>query len=200
MSTVSIVYFSNSGSTEILARAIARGAARIAGTQTNLLPIAGTQIIEGRWDDPDTIAALNESDAIVFGTPTYMGGVAGQFKTFADATGGIWYNRGWKDKVAGGFTVSGSPSGDKSSTIAYLTILAAQHGMAWVGPVPLPSRLFSEGEGANRLGSSQGLIADNPAAPGQAPQIHPEDIRGAELYGERLAEFAHRLEPAVVAA
>lgn len=200
MSTISIVYFSQSGSTEILARAIARGAARVEGTQTKLLPIMGKQIVEGRWNDPATIATLNDSDAIVFGAPTYMGGVAAQFKTFADATGGIWYNRGWKDKVAGGFTVSGSPSGDKSSTIGYLTVLAAQHGMAWVGPAELPSRLYPEGQGANRLGSFQGLIADNPAAQGQAPEIHPDHIRGAELYGERIAEFAQRLVHAAVAA
>ena len=42
-----------------------------------------------------------------------MGGPAAQFKAFADATAGKWFTSAWKDKIAAGFTVSMSPSGDK---------------------------------------------------------------------------------------
>ncbi len=76
---------------------------------------------------------MNAADAIVFGTPTYMGGYAGQFKAFIDACGGIWYQQGWKDKIAAGFTHSQGLSGDKLNTLSGLMINGMQHGMIWVG-------------------------------------------------------------------
>jgi NAD(P)H dehydrogenase (quinone) len=71
--------------------------------------------------------------SLIFGSPTYMGGVASQLKAFIDAASGIWFAQGWKNKIAGGFTHSGSPSGDKQGTLLYLAINAAQHSMIWVG-------------------------------------------------------------------
>jgi len=38
---------------------------------------------------------------MAFGSPTYMGGPAAQFKAFADATGDRWAARTWANKVAG---------------------------------------------------------------------------------------------------
>lgn len=200
MTPVSIVYYTASGSTALLAEAIARGARSIAGDGVRLFPITGAQIKEGRWQDPQVLDALTTSDAIIFGTPTYMGGVAAQFKAFADATGGIWYTRGWKDKVAGGFTISGSPSGDKQSALAYLSLFAAQHGMTWVGSAPLPVSATQDPVGVNRLGSFLGVMAQNTAQPGTTPELHPGDARTAEAYGARIAQYAQRLAPARAAA
>ncbi len=200
MNTVSIVYYTASGSTALLAEAIARGARSRLGDGVRLFPLTGAQIKEGRWQDQPVLDALTASDALVFGTPTYMGGVAAQFKAFADATGGIWYNRGWKDKVAGGFTISGSPSGDKQSALSYLSLFAAQHGMTWVGSEPLPVSATQDPVGVNRLGSFLGVMAQNTAKPGTAPELHPGDARTAEAYGARIAAYAQRLAPARAAA
>lgn len=194
MSTVSIVYFSGSGSTGLLADAIARGARAVEGTEVKLLRITGDQIVAGRWEDAKALEQLTASDAIVFGTPTYMGGVAAQFKAFADATGGIWYTQGWKDKLAGGFTVSGSPSGDKLSTLNYLTVFAAQHGMNWINLGKLPAGATGDPEGENRAGSFIGVMAQNRTPPGQTVTLHPSDVLTAEHYGQRIAEFAQRLQ------
>ena len=62
-----------------------------------------------------------------------MGGPAAKFKAFADATVESWFAQAWRDKLAAGFTVSGTPSGDKFSTLQYFHTLAMQHGMIWVG-------------------------------------------------------------------
>jgi NAD(P)H dehydrogenase (quinone) len=193
MSTVSIVHYSNSGTTALLADAVARGARSVDGTDVQVFALSGDQIVQGRWQDEAVLQALSDSDAIIFGTPTYMGGVAAQFKAFADATGGIWYNRGWRDKVAGGFTVSGSPSGDKLSTLSYLSLFAAQHGMTWVGSNLLPAS-GEEGH-LNRIGSHLGAMAQNPSRTGGPASLHPGDAATAEAYGKRIAEFAQRLQP-----
>jgi NAD(P)H dehydrogenase (quinone) len=177
MKTVSIVYFSGTGSTTKLASAVAQGAAQVAGTKTNLIALAGDDIAKGRYENEAVLAQLDASDAIIFGTPTYMGGPAAQFKAFADASGGRWYHRKWRDKVAAGFTISSSPSGDKQGTLQYLSTLAMQHGMIWAGLDEMPM----QANGLNRLGSFSGVMA-------QANQGAPENALGAEdkATGEQL--------------
>ncbi|MEN9272974.1 MAG: flavodoxin family protein, partial [Gloeomargarita sp. DG_1_5_bins_55] len=185
---VAVVYFSGSGHTHLLAEAIGQGAATVAGTAVDLLRITGEQITNGRWRDDGLLASLNRADAIVFGSPTYMGGVAAQFKAFLDAASGIWWQRGWQDKLAGGFTHSGSLSGDKQGTLLYLAINAAQHGMIWVGSAAMP-----DGTGVNRLGSFLGVMGQSPGDGGGAPaRLAPGDAETAQRYGRRIAEIARR--------
>ncbi|HEY9155762.1 MAG TPA: flavodoxin family protein [Opitutaceae bacterium] len=190
MATVSVVYFSGTGTTALLADAIAKGARSVEGTQVNLVPINGREIVEGRWQNEAALAILSASDAIVFGTPTFMGGPAAQFKAFADATGGIWYKRQWRNKLAGGFTVSGSPSGDKLHVLTYLSAFAAQHAMTWINPDLLPLTASADPAGSNRLGAFLGVMAQSAAAPGQPPALQSGDAATGEAYGRRIATFA----------
>lgn len=196
MKTIAIVYFSGSGHTAQMAEAVQRGAAAVEATRALLVPILGTDIAEGRFRNGTTLETLTAADAIVFGTPTYMGGAAAQFKAFADATGGIWFGRQWKDKLAAGFTHSGMPSGDKQSTLQYLSLLAAQHGMTWLGNLELPSESVGQAGDVNRAGSYLGAMGF-----GNAEVVHPGDLQTAEALGRRVAEFAHRFAeaPAVAA-
>lgn len=200
MSKVAVVYFSGTGSTALLAEAVAQGARSVEGTSVELHRITGSQIVDGRWSDDAVLASLRDADAIVFGSPTYIGGVAAQMKAFIDATGGIWYTRGWKDKLAGGFTISGSPSGDKQGTLNYLAVVAAQHGMTWVNSDLLPGYTYGTPEGANRLGSFAGVSAQNETPQGEAPRLHPGDRAFGEVYGRRIAEMAKRFAPAELVA
>lgn len=155
MPTVAVIHHSGSGKTKALALAIAADARSVAGTTVVELAITGPQIVEGSFTDEALLAKLDAADAIIFGAPTYMGGVSGQFKTFADATGGRWYHRTWAGKVAGGFTTSASPSGDKQGSLLYLSILAAQQGMVWVSQNELNGALAGQPHdtAVNRLGS-----------------------------------------------
>lgn len=188
MAQVAVVYFSGSGHTHLLAEAIREGAQQVAGTTVNLLRITGEQITNGRWRDDGVMAILNRADAIVFGSPTYMGGVAAQFKAFVDAASGIWLQQGWKDKLAGGFTHSSSPSGDKQGTLLYLAINAAQHGMVWVGSAEMP-----DGTGVNRLGAFLGVMGQSPVDMSGAPAtLEPGDGETAKRYGQRIAQLSQR--------
>ena len=85
MPTVSVIYFSGTGHTTKLAEAVQQGAASVAGVKTNLIAISGDDIVKGRYANDEVFAKLDASDAIIFGSPTYMGGPAAQFKAFADA-------------------------------------------------------------------------------------------------------------------
>lgn len=192
MTTIAIIYFSGSGHTHLMAEAVAAGV-RGTGSEVDLLRITGDQIVEGRWQNDSFLEKLNQADAIVFGTPTYMGGVAAQFKAFLDASSSAWFPQLWKDKIAGGFTHSASPSGDKQGTLLYLATLAAQHAMIWVGNSELPSQYVGKTDGVNRLGSFLGVMGQAPMTTGEnAAQLDPGDFLTAEHYGKRIAEVAKR--------
>ena len=189
MPTVSIIYFSGTGHTTKLAEAVQQGAASVAGVKTNLIAISGEDIVKGRYQNDEVFAKLDASDAIIFGSPTYMGGPAAQFKAFADATGGKWYAGAWRDKLAAGFTVSSGASGDKLSTLHYFFTLAMQLGMVWIGLPELPMN----DKGINRRSSYSGVMAQ---AGQESPEVAPnaQDKLTGELLGLRVAQYAVKLK------
>jgi len=186
-----IVYHSGYGHTEVLAKAVERGAAKVG--ETALIKISPEGKIEdAQWD------ILNKADAIIFGAPTYMGSASGPFKMFADASSKSWFQGLWKDKVGGGFTNSHSLSGDKLATLQQFSILAAQHGMIWVSTgVPGAQQKDTphqrDENDLNRLGSFLGVMAQ---AENAGPDITPPagDLKTGEHYGERIATFAKKLK------
>jgi NAD(P)H dehydrogenase (quinone) len=189
MTTVSIIYFSGSGHTAKMAEAVNQGTASVAGVKTQLIAINGDDIVKGRYQNEAVFAQLDASDAIIFGSATYMGGPAGQFKTFADATAGKWFTGAWRDKLAAGFTVSNSPSGDKLVTLQYFFTLAMQHSMIWIGLGEMPM----QANGVNRLGGFSGAMGQ---AGHEPPDVAPNaaDKLTGEILGRRVATYALRLK------
>lgn len=167
----------------MMAQSVADGARSVAGADVSLLEV--DRIDDAGW------TSLRQADAIVFGSPTYMGSVSGPFKVFADATAKIWLTQGWKDKVAGGFTCSLSMSGDKLSTLQYLVVLAMQHSMIWVGTGMLPASEPGDPDAMNRLGSGIGPMgqAGNVPADVEPPD---GDLETCHAYGQRIAQMAAR--------
>jgi NAD(P)H dehydrogenase (quinone) len=177
MTSVTVLYHSGYGHTARLAQAVHRGVQSVPGTTAHLISV---DEVAQHWD------TLDRSEAILFGCPTYMGGPSAQFKAFADSTGARWMSLAWKDKLAAGFTNSGSPAGDKLGTLVQLSIFAAQHGMNWITLGLNPSAT------TNRLGSFLGATSQSPH--GAADDVAPpaDDLATGELLGRRVAEAAQR--------
>lgn len=190
---VAVVYHSGYGHTKVLAEAVARGAEGVPGTHVALIPV----------EEADARAAeIDAADAVIFGAPTYMGSASAAFKAFMDSTSKQWAARGWKDKLAAGFTNSGSQNGDKLNTLMQIAIFAMQHGMVWVGLDLLPGNNSKTGSTAdlNRMGSFIGAMAQsNVDAPPEEAPIE-SDRRTAEHLGRRVAGLARRLVPVPQAA
>jgi len=193
MNSVAIVYFSATGHTHLMAEAIADGVHRHGDTGADLLRIEGTQIQAGRWFDEGIMQRLQGAQAIVFGSPTYMGTVAAQFKAFADYSSEIWLQQAWKDKLAGGFTHGSALSGDKLNTLMYFSILAAQHGMVWVNPGDIDCTARESDDEVNRMGAYLGVMGQSPMAFDRGPELHPGDRLSCERYGLRLAQWLARV-------
>jgi multimeric flavodoxin WrbA len=179
-STVAIAYHSGYGHTAVLAEAVARGA-QAAGATTVSIPVDA--ITDEQW------AQLDAADAIIFGSPTYMGTASGAFHTFAEASSQRWFTSAWKDKLAAGFTNSASKSGDKLHTLQFFSVLAAQHGMTWInlGLHPGWNSSTATEEDLNRLGIFLGAGAQTNNDQGP-DAVHKADIATAEHLGQRVAE------------
>lgn len=188
MSHTVIIYHSGYGHTRKQAEAVHQGAAGVAGATAELLEIgAEGELAADGWQK------LEAADAIVFGSPTYMGGASWQFKRFADASSKPWFGSKWKNKVAAGFTNSGSMNGDKLSTLHYMITLAMQHGMVWVGTGMAPANTKAATRNdVNWLGSFAGAMAQSPVDSGPEEGPLPGDLETARLFGARVAETASR--------
>jgi len=181
MSKIAIVFHSGYGHTKKVAEAVAEGSAGV------LLAIDA----EGNLSEADW-ASLAAADAIIFGSPTYMGGPSWQFKKFADASSKIWYAQGWKDKIAAGFSNSASLNGDKFSTLQYLFTLSQQHGMVWTGLGHKPSNhKAATRDDLNNLGASTGLLTATPSD-ASVDEMVPGDLATAKAFGQRVAAVAAR--------
>ncbi|MFF5448397.1 flavodoxin family protein [Streptomyces sp. NPDC012888] len=179
---VSIAYHSGYGHTAVIAEAVRNGAAE-AGATVHLIKV--DEIDDAQWE------LLDASDAIVFGSPTYMGTASGAFHVFAEATSKRWFADAWQDKLAAGFTNSGSKSGDKLHTLQFFQTLAAQHGMSWVNLGLKPGWNSSTGSenDLNRLGFFSGAAAQSNSDEGPEA-VHKADVATAEHLGRRVAETA----------
>ena len=185
MKKLAVIYHSANGHTEHIATHVVEGAAGVADTEVRLLK--AKDLVEA----PDELLGY---DAYILGSPTYLGGVSGAFKTFMDATGRLWKTQQLKGKLAAGFTVSSLPAGDKQSTLMSMFVFCMQHGMLWVGNPILPEQHAGVpyDEAANRLGSWSGLMAQSDhAAP--ADGFAPGDVKTALMFGRNFAQTLHRV-------
>lgn len=182
-SRIAIVYHSGYGHTARQAEAVMVGVSQVDGAVAQLLSVEEAQV---RWSD------LAEADAMIFGAPTYAGSASAAFKAFMDASSHAVMTNGfgWKDKIAAGFTNSGSRSGDKLATLIQLALFAAQHGMHWVNLGLPPANHSSTGseEELNRLGFWLGAGAQSNTD--QGPDLVPpeSDLATARHLGRRVAE------------
>jgi NAD(P)H dehydrogenase (quinone) len=180
---IAIVYHSGYGHTRRQAEAVKAGVIKVEGARALLLTAEEAQ---SNWAD------LASADGIIFGAPTYVAGVSAAFKAFQEASSHAVMTQGfgWKDKIAAGFTNSGSRSGDKLATLMQLALFAAQHGMHWINLALPPANHSTNGseEDLNRLGFWLGAGAQSNID--QGPELAPPeaDLATARHLGQRVAE------------
>ncbi len=182
---IGIIYFSQTGATAELAQSIRDGIRDSGVAEVFSYQIQAEDILAGRFRRQDVLAALDDCDAILFGSPTYMGGVAAQFKAFADASSERWSGQRWAGKVAAGFTCGNGPNGDQGMTLQYLSILAMQHGMVWVG---VDAAHGWRDYGVNRFGTQTGVVAHAPGS-----KVHETDLATAAFLGRRVARVTAQM-------
>jgi NAD(P)H dehydrogenase (quinone) len=113
------LYHSSYGHIERLAEEVAAGV-RAAGSEATVKRVPETvpeDIAKKsgfKLDQKAPVAKVDDLvnyDAVIFGTPTRFGNMAGQMKNFTDQAGGLWMKGSLIGKVAGVFTSSATQHG-----------------------------------------------------------------------------------------
>ena len=187
--TVVTVYHSGYGHTAVVAEAVHAGVGSVDGVQAIMLDAS-----ELASPDSEGMATLDGADAIILGAPTYMGSASAVFKTFMEATSSRWMEQRWANKLAAGFTNSGSMNGDKQNTLVEFMTFAMQHGMLWIGLGQMPGNNHSGGSEAdqNRLGAAIGCMTQANVDEGGNTAPPSSDRETATAFGARVAAAAQR--------
>jgi NAD(P)H dehydrogenase (quinone) len=126
MSKLLVLYYSTYGHVETMAGAIAEGARSVAGVEVTLKRVPETMSEEvakqygAKLDQSAPVATpgeLVDYDAIIFGTPTRFGNMAGQMRNFLDQTGQLWMKGALIGKVSSVFASTGTGGGNESTIL-----------------------------------------------------------------------------------
>jgi NAD(P)H dehydrogenase (quinone) len=142
MSKILVLYYSSYGHIEVMARAQADGAARIASAEVQVKRVPETVPLEiakasgFKLDQSAALAApdeLDQYDAIIFGTPTRFGNMAGPMRNFLDQTGALWARGALVGKIGSVFCSTASQHGGQETTLTSFHTTLLHHGMIIVG-------------------------------------------------------------------
>ena len=161
-----VAYHSESGNTEKMAAAIARGAQSVEGAAAVV-----KRVNEVRKED------LAACDAVALGSPVHMGDAAWQVRQAISRWAmefGFWESRALGNKAAAVFATGAAPSNGKELTMMSLSAGLTQLGMVLVTPY-------------GSLGASATTSKPDPG-------VDEAELKIAETLGRRLAEVALQLK------
>jgi NAD(P)H dehydrogenase (quinone) len=198
MTKVLVLYYSSYGHVERMAEAVAEGARSVPGTQVvvkrvpETVPEAAAKKAGMKLDQPAPVAApdeLADYDAIIFGTPTRFGNMAGQMRNFLDRTGNLWVKGALIGKVGSVFASTGSQHGGQETTITSFHTTLLHHGMVVVG---LPYSFAGQTRMDEITGGSP--YGATTIAGGRGERMPSEnELAGARFQGKHVAEIAAKL-------
>ncbi|KIG08988.1 NAD(P)H:quinone oxidoreductase [Caballeronia concitans] len=198
MAKVLVLYYSMYGHIETMANEVVEGARSVPGTDVTLkrvpetIPDEQAKAIGVKLNQVAPIATpgeLGDYDAIIFGTPTRFGNMAGQMRTFLDQTGGLWMNGALIGKISSVFASTGTQHGGQETTITSFHSTLLHQGMVIVGVPYACAGLTNMNEitGGTPYGATTLAGADG----SRQPSKNELDI--ARYQGKHVAELAARL-------
>src|SRR5271167_416819 len=199
---VNVIFYSMYGHIYKMAEAIAEGARSVSGAEIKLLQVAETipdDVLEKYGAKAArasfakvpiaTLDNLTEAHAIIFGTPTRFGNMAGQMRTFLDQTGQIWFAGGLIGKVGSVFASTGTQHGGQETTITSFHTTLLHHGMIIVGVPYSETGLMdmSAISGGTPYGATTMAGADGSRQPTE------NELKIARYQGKHVTEIASKL-------
>lgn len=198
MSKVLVLYYSSYGHIETMAKAVAEGAASVAGTEVvikrvpELVPeeIAKRSGIKLDQEAPvATVDELPSYDAIIFGTPTRFGMMASQMRNFLDQTGGLWAKGALIGKVGSVFVSTATQHGGQEATLLSFHTTLLHQGMVIAGlPYSFAGQMrLDEVTGGSPYGATTLAGGDGSRQPSA------NELDGARFQGAHVARLAAKL-------
>jgi NAD(P)H dehydrogenase (quinone) len=198
MTKILVLYWSAYGHVEQMAKAVAQGARSVEGAEVTIRRVPELSSEEeakraNRGLDQGvpvaTVEELPGYDAIILGTPTRFGNMAGPMRAFLDRTGGLWAKDALVGKVGSVFTSSATQHGGQESTILSSHITLLHHGMVVVGlPYSCKAQTtLDEITGGSPYGASTIAASDGSRQPSE------NELGMARFQGEHVARIAAKL-------
>ena len=197
MSKVLILYYSSYGHLADMAEALAEGVRAAGGEPTirrvpETVPAEVAAAAHFRVDDRHevaTVAELPAYDAIIVGSPTRFGRIAGQMAAFWDGAGKLWATGALTGKVGAAFTSSATQHGGQETTLFALITNMLHFGMTIVGlDYGYAGQMgVDEAKGGAPYGATTLADGDGSRRPSDA------DLGGARYLGEKVARVAAKL-------
>lgn len=195
MHDILVLYYSQHGSTQALAQAIARGIESVPGAQARLRTVPKvatvTQIATPPVPDAGApyveLADLNECIGLALGSPTRFGNMAAPMKYFLDGTAALWMQGALAGKPAAVFTSTTTMHGGQESTLLSMMLPLLHHGMLLVGIPYTEAELTNTASGGTPYGASH--VSGN----NSSTQLTDAERKLAFALGKRLASTALKL-------
>ncbi len=195
MHDILVLYYSQHGSTQALAQAIARGIESVAGAQARLRTVPKvatvTQVAAPAVPDAGApyveLADLNECIGLALGSPTRFGNMAAPMKYFLDGTAALWMQGALAGKPAAVFTSTTTMHGGQESTLLSMMLPLLHHGMLLVG-IP-----YTEAELTNTVTGGTPYGASHISGSTSNTQLSEDERKLAFALGKRLAITALKL-------
>ncbi len=195
MSEILVLYYSQTGTTAEMARAIAHGIESVDGVSARLrtVPAISTvcestaPLVPEAGAPYASLDDLKDCDGLVLGSPTHFGNMAAALKHFIDGSGSLWMSGALIDKPAAVFTSTASVHGGQESTLLSMMLPLLHHGMMLLGLPYSEASLHKTTTGGTPYGASRLNNNDN------APLDEDEKALCLAL-GRRVAETAVKLK------
>ena len=189
------LYYSRTGSTNEMARQIARGVEQ-AGLEARLrtVPAISTECEAVAPGIPDegalyaTLDDLKNCAGLALGSPTRFGNMAAPLKYFLDGTSNLWLTGALVGKPAGVFTSTASLHGGQETTLLSMMLPLLHHGMLITGLPYSESALLETHGGGTPYGASHHAGADGKKG------LDQHEVALCRALGHRLAKTAQKLE------
>jgi NAD(P)H dehydrogenase (quinone) len=192
---VLVVFHSWTANTLDLASAIGRGAARVPGSIVKVKRVPElrdeqelvahehigrkfTAIQPFPIATPDDVV---EADVVFFGSPTRLGSMTAEMKSFIDRLGPNWQKGLLKDKVGAAFATASTPHGGQEITLMGLLATLMHFGMIIVTP-GFTAPIF------DIAGAAYGAAATTKPGRVRTPP-NADEIEAAETLGERATRI-----------
>jgi NAD(P)H dehydrogenase (quinone) len=172
-----VVYDSEDGHTEALARAVAEGVRNVNGA-----------IVHFHHVEQADVRELEHMDAIIWGCPGHFGTISSGLKVWIDKLGYLWAQGKLVDKIGAVFCTIATEHGGIEATLLNLITPMLHQGMIIVGlPANVPENVL--------YGSYYGVgvtvrLEDSPDDPPNRPAEN--DLALGRALGERVAHLTAR--------
>lgn len=192
---VLVLYYSRTGSTEAMARMIARGVSGVTGMDAKLrtVPPVSADCEQSADSVPEdgppycSIDDLRHCSGLILGSPTRFGNMAAPLKYFIDQTSDLWLSGALIDKPGAVFTSSSSLHGGQESTLLTMQLPLLHHGMLILGlPYSEPGLMMTQ-SGGTPYGASHWAGGDGNKT------VDETELDLCRALGRRVAQLSERL-------